>query len=70
MVVGRRIEEVGLPTGASIGAIVRGHGPDAQVIMGHHDVLIEREDHLIVFVTNRKTIPKVEKLFQVTAGFF
>lgn len=69
-VVGRRIEEVGLPTGASIGAIVRGHGPDAQVIMGHHDVLIEREDHLIVFVTNRKTIPKVEKLFQVAAGFF
>ena len=69
-VVGRRIDEVNLPTGASIGAIVRGHGPDAKVIMGHHDVLIEPDDHLIVFVTNRKTIPKIEKLFQVAAGFF
>jgi trk system potassium uptake protein len=33
-------------------------------------VLIEPDDHLIVFVTNRKTIPKIEKLFQVAAGFF
>jgi trk system potassium uptake protein TrkA len=38
--------------------------------MAHHDIVIESEDHLIVFVTNRKIIPKVEKLFQVSAGFF
>ena len=38
--------------------------------MAHHDLEIQGEDHLIVFVTNRKTIPKVEKLFQVSAGFF
>jgi trk system potassium uptake protein TrkA len=40
------------------------------VLMGHHDTLIETDDHLIVFVTDKRMIPKVEKLFQVTAGFF
>jgi trk system potassium uptake protein TrkA len=70
-VVGRRIEEVGLPPGASIGALVRGIDTDsAQVLMAHHDTVIESEDHLIVFVTDKRMISKVEKLFQVTAGFF
>lgn len=69
-VVGRRIEEVNLPSGTSIGAIVRGSGHEARVLMGHHDVVIEPDDHLVLLVTNRKAIPKVEKLFQVTAGFF
>ena len=63
--VGRRIEEVELPPGATIGAIVRGE----QVIMAHHDTLIEPEDHVIVFVANKKSLPKVEKLFQVGVGF-
>lgn len=65
-VVGRRIEEIELPKGATIGAIVRGE----QVIMGHHDTLIEAEDHVIVFVINKKMVKKVEKLFQVSIGFF
>ena len=65
-VVGRRIDEIDLPKGATIGAIVRG----AQVIMGHHDTLIEAEDHVIVFVINKKMVKKVEKLFQVSLGFF
>jgi trk system potassium uptake protein TrkA len=65
-IVGRRIEEIDLPKGATIGAIVRGE----QVIMGHRDTLIESGDHVIVFVINKKTIHKVEKLFQVGIGFF
>lgn len=65
-VVGRRIEEIDLPKGATIGAIVRGD----QVIMGHHDTLIEAEDHVIVFVVNKKIVKKIEKLFQVSIGFF
>ena len=65
-VVGRRIDEIDLPKGATIGAIVRGD----QVIMGHHDTLIEAEDHVIVFVINKKMVKKVEKLFQVSLGFF
>ena len=37
--------------------------------MAHHDTKIEAEDHVIVFVTDKKTLPKVEKLFQVGARF-
>ncbi|TXT24891.1 MAG: trk system potassium uptake protein TrkA [Gallionellaceae bacterium] len=65
-VVGRRLDEVELPKGATIGAIVRGD----QVIMGHHDVMIEPDDHVIVFVINKQMIRKVEKLFQVGVSFF
>ncbi len=65
-VVGRRIDEIDLPKGATIGAIVRGD----QVIMGHHDVFVEAEDHVIVFVINKAMVRKVEKLFQVNLGFF
>ena len=65
-VVGRRIDEIDLPKGATIGAIVRGD----KVIMGHRGVVIEAEDHVIVFVVNKAMIHKVEKLFQVSLGFF
>jgi len=65
-VVGRRIDEIDLPKGATIGAIVR----EGQVIMGHRDTVIESEDHVIVFVINKKMIHKIEKLFQVGIGFF
>ena len=65
-VVGRRIDEIDLPKGATIGALVRG----SEVIMGHHDTVIEAEDHVIVFVVDKKMVKKVEKLFQVSIGFF
>lgn len=64
--IGRRIEAIDLPEGVSIGAIARG----AQVIIAHHDTLIEPEDHLIIFVPNKRMVPKVEKLLQVGFGFF
>ncbi len=65
-VVGRRIEEIELPLGATIGAIVR----NEEVVIAHHDTLIQAEDHVIVFVTNKKMVNKVERLFQVNLGFF
>ena len=64
--VGRTIDEVTLPEGVSIGAILRGD----QVIIAHHDTTIEAEDHLVLFVPHKQLIPKVEKLFQVGLGFF
>lgn len=73
-VIGRRIEDIDLLNGksgaASIGAIVRGTGEAAQVLIAHHDTVIQSGDHLIVFVANKRMIPKVEKLFQVGVGFF
>jgi trk system potassium uptake protein TrkA len=69
-VVGRRIEEIDLPKGATIGAIVRRvEGDVDRVIIAHHDTAIEAEDHVIVFAVNKRIIPKVEKLFQVDVGF-
>ena len=63
--VGRRLDELELPKGTTIGAIVRGD----EVIMAHHDTVIKAEDHVIIFVTDKKVLPKVEKLFQVGVGF-
>ena len=62
---GRLVGEVELPAGATIGAVVRGD----QVLMAHHDTKIEAEDHVIMFVTDKKTLPRVEKLFQLGARF-
>jgi len=77
---GRRIEEVGLPKGAQVGAIVRGlhradgseAGDDAkpQVIIAHHDTVVQTNDRVIVFMPSRKQVREVEKLFQVSATFF
>ncbi len=65
-VVGRRIGDVALPEGATIAALIRGE----DVLIAHHDTLMQTEDHLIVFALNKRIIPKVEKLFQVGFGFF
>jgi trk system potassium uptake protein TrkA len=65
-VVGRRIDEIELPEGATIGAMVR----DGDVIIAHHDSVIESDDHVIVFVINKQNIRKVEKLFHIGIGFF
>ena len=64
-VVGRKIEDLPLPKGATIGALVR----NGDMIIAHHDTVIESEDHLIMLVVNKAQIPDVEKLFQVDVTF-
>jgi trk system potassium uptake protein TrkA len=64
-ICGRRVDEIKLPAGSTIGAVVRGE----RVIMAHHDTHIEPEDHVIVFVTSKRLVPQVEELFQVSAAF-
>ena len=71
-VVGRRIEELPLPPGAQIGAIVRTiHDAETyrKVIIPHHDTVIESDDHVIVFVPRKRMVREIEKLFQVGATF-
>lgn len=65
-VVGKTIRDIGLPSGASIGAIVRGE----QVIIGHDDVVVESDDHVILFLTDKRQVAAVERLFQVGLTFF
>jgi trk system potassium uptake protein TrkA len=85
-IAGRRIEEIALPRGAQIGAIVRGLPvPDSdealamgdkrgdaapEVIIAHHDTVIQTGDRVIVFMPSKKQVREVEKLFQVAATFF
>ncbi len=64
-VVGRSPEELDLPEGTTIGAIVRGE----DVIIAHHDTVIEQHDHVLLFVPDKKQIHAVERLFQVSATF-
>ena len=64
-VVGKMIEEIDLPKGSTIVAIVR----DDQVIIAHHDTVIESDDHVIMFLTDRRKIENVERLFQVGVSF-
>lgn len=66
LVVGRRIDEINLPPGTTIGAIVRGE----QVIITHHDSVIEAEDHVILFLIHKRYVKEVERLFQVGFTFF
>jgi len=68
--VGRKVEELKLPKGVRIGAIVRGEGNKSEVLMPHHDIVIETDDHIIMFIPNKRLVREVEKLFQVGATFF
>ncbi|MEE4381464.1 MAG: Trk system potassium transporter TrkA, partial [Pseudomonadales bacterium] len=65
-VVGRKLDEIDLPEGASIGAIARGE----QVVIAHGDVVVEPDDHLILFLTDKRRVHDIENLFQVGLQFF
>ena len=58
-VVGRTVAQIPWPEGASIGALVRGD----QVIMAHHDTLVLADDHVILFLADRRHLEAVERLF-------
>ena len=80
-VVGRPIRELPAIEGAHIACIVRAakpvagraHGaappPEHEVIIPRADTVIQPDDHVIVFLVNKRLIPKVEKLFQVGFGY-
>ena len=84
-IIGKRIDQIDWPHGVTVAALVRNfdkavvvgqtdewtsitrHG---EVVIAHHDTVIEAEDHVIVFCTRKKLVKKVEKLFQVGFHFF
>ncbi|WP_067582086.1 Trk system potassium transporter TrkA [Endozoicomonas ascidiicola] len=65
-VVGKALQDINLPDGATIGAIVR----NDEVLIAHDSTKIETGDHVILFLTNKRKIREVEQLFQVGLGFF
>ncbi|MCG6886996.1 MAG: Trk system potassium transporter TrkA [Proteobacteria bacterium] len=64
-VVGRKIGALKLPAGTTIGAVVRGN----DVIIAHHDTIIQSEDHVILLLIDKSRIREVERLFQVGITF-
>ena len=58
-VVGRAIDEIKLPQGTTICTIVRGD----TVMQAHHDTMVEENDHVILFMTDRRHIDEVERVF-------
>ena len=58
-VIGKRVEDIALPEGALIGCVVRGD----QVLMAHHDTTVQADDHVVIFITDRRHVEQVERLF-------
>jgi len=65
-VVGLRLDEVPLPKGTTIGAIVRHN----EVLVAHDHVRVQPDDHVILFLVDKSRIREVERLFQVGLTFF
>ena len=64
-VVGRAIGELKLPPGTTIGAIVRGE----EVLIAHDSTVIQQDDHVVMFLVDKKHIQEVERLFQPSPFF-
>lgn len=65
-VVGRCIEELPLPEGTTVGAIAR----KEELLFPHRDTVIESDDHIVLFLADKRKIVDVERLFQVDITFF
>jgi trk system potassium uptake protein len=62
-VIGRGLDELDLPSAATIGGVVRGE----KLLIAHHDVIIEPNDHVIIFLVDKRQLPQVEALFRADA---
>ena len=65
-VVGRRLDEIDLPEGVTIGAVVRGR----EGLIAHRHIIVQTDDHVILFLVDKTKINAVERLFQVGFSFF
>ena len=59
-VIGRKISEIKLPPGTRVGAIVRGN----EILIANEDIEFQSDDHIILFVVEKKYIHNVEQLFR------
>ena len=65
-VVDRRVDQLPLPSGVTVGAIVRGD----QVMVETDDLVVQSGDHVVLFLVDKSRISAVERLFQVGLSFF
>ncbi len=63
--VGRKWEQLDLPSGVTLAAVARGE----QVLMPDEDLTIQEGDRVVVFA-ERELVGEVERLFRVSAAYF
>jgi len=64
-VVGRCIADIPLPPSAVVGGLLRGE----QLLLAHGETVIEPQDHVIVFLADKRQVAEVERLFRVAITF-
>jgi trk system potassium uptake protein TrkA len=65
-VIGRALEDLELPASANVVGVIRGE----RLLIAHHDVTVEPDDHLIVFLHDKRELAKLEALFRADATWF
>ena len=55
-IIGQGIDDIKLPIGCTISALIRGK----EVKIAHHDVKILEDDHIIIFLSDKKLFPALE----------
>lgn len=65
-IVGRTIKNVAMPPETTIAGLVRGN----RYFMGHENVEIEADDHVIVLLLDKRKIKQVERLFQEESSMY
>ena len=55
--IGKEIDEINVPEGCMIGALLR----DKQVKIAHHDLKIEENDHLVIFLADKDNFEQLER---------
>ncbi|EIJ68519.1 MULTISPECIES: Trk system potassium transporter TrkA [Pasteurellaceae] len=64
-VVGRKLGELKLPQGVMVGALLR----DNEVIIASKNLILQEEDHVVIYISDKKYVSDVEKMFQPSAFF-
>ncbi|MEC8819561.1 MAG: Trk system potassium transporter TrkA, partial [Pseudomonadota bacterium] len=65
-VIGKTLGDIQLPSGTNIGALVRA----GEVLIAYDDIVVEPDDHFILFLVDKTKIKEVEVLFQAPLSFF
>ena len=65
-VIGRKLSDIKLPPATTIGAIIR----NDEVLINRDDIIIQENDHFILFLVDKKYIRAAERLFQPGLTFF
>lgn len=61
-VIGRSLSDIKFPAGVTVGALARGN----KILIAKDELVIEPEDHVILFLVDKKRVSEVERLFRET----